>query len=222
MRYYKCLRTSLMVINIIFAIIAVIYIICNAIVINHLKSEERHSLILYIVLTVLCVAFVMFLYGILGPLLENTCLTWTYTGNMIAILVCTCLFWFVFVINLDENKYCKNQLYQEWKRELRCEDSMFYYQTRLNCCGVLGPEDYTAEKKSIPASCYYNYNTINETFLFETGCLEELTNHFKSIQSRYGWIMFFSVIIELICIIIGVLLARHYQRYYRPVQNTPR
>lgn len=79
--------------------------------------------------------------------------------------------------------------------------------SQLDCCGVNGPNDYTAAKLTIPQSCYSAGNSTSSATnntLNKDGCLTKLT---ESYENALKFVRIFSFVL------IGVEVSAHLSKY---------
>ncbi|XP_037954428.1 uncharacterized protein LOC119684457 [Teleopsis dalmanni] len=184
----------------------------NTIFIYDLKDEDRSHHILHVMLIVFIFGFIVSIFGILGPWRRSSCLTWTYVVNMVTIILVTAVTWFAFVMNLDEKRYCFQQISYVWKRLLKCEDNLFAYQIMNKCCGYAGEPNFLEDQEAISQSCYDHFNHENQANVLNDDCLNDVVNYYKRTMKSLAIFCLLAFIIEALCLIVAAALALVYER----------
>ncbi|XP_017134564.2 uncharacterized protein LOC108150779 isoform X3 [Drosophila miranda] len=86
-----------------------------------------------------------------------------------------------------------------WKRHMSLE----YYENKFECCGMMGPDDYTYNKDLVPSSCFKHRSMMSQD-LYKSGCATK-----KSTPSDLAITELASIASQYV-LIVAILLHRKY------------
>ncbi|XP_033234493.1 protein late bloomer isoform X1 [Drosophila pseudoobscura] len=172
--------------NTLSSVLGLVIAVVNSLALKEMSSEGKPFLILF--LLVGGIMFVVSFLGCLGAIKANVCMTWTYAITVLAAGIITITLLCILAGHTDEKTLAKNQLDAAWAQEKNHTNAMSILQSKLHCCGINGPGDYTAANLTLPFSCFY---PNSKTKVYEEGCFSELTQFYVQVlkgSKVAGWI----------------------------------
>jgi len=177
--------------------------------INHILEPETVDNAAILIIVGGAIVMVLGFLGCFGGLKESQCLLVTFFLSMFLILgvvVAGAILIIAFPQTIEANfKPQITKLFNAWTDNGNANQTIDFIQEGLKCCGVDGPEDYTKENKTVPASC--KEGASGSQSIYKIGCMEAFKDKINELLTSRPWIVGGVGIGVLAILVIGMILS---------------
>lgn len=217
----SCLKYLLFVLNLLLALLGLALTICGIWIklnpeildINSRLPITNINPVIYLAIAVGVFLFILGFFGCCGAYAENKCMICSYIIILTILLILQIVIAaLAFKVASDSSlkekmdKFLKEKFLYKYAKDPEISKFLDLVQHKLQCCGVISKDDYTAEdnenKIYIPSSCI-NDDTGS---IFTKGCSEVIIEYFKAKATTVGGIAIGVFCIQIAVIIFAVCL----------------